>query len=86
LLGEGGTWDRLREKLAPMVLPPKALRDCLTAAGAARSAEGIGCSRQRLLAAFAHAHQIRPRFTVLDLARLLGLMPACAEEIVQAWA
>jgi glycerol-1-phosphate dehydrogenase [NAD(P)+] len=86
LLSRGGTWDRLRERLAPMVPPPAFLHDCLASAGAAFSAEGIGCSRQRLLKALVRAHQVRSRFTVLDLAGLLGLMPACAEEVVGTWA
>ena len=32
-----------------------------------------------------HAHEMRPRFTVLDLARLMGILPTAAEEIVEAW-
>lgn len=86
LLRLGGTWDRLRAELAPMVPPPAALRDCLVATGSAAVAGDIGCSKQRLLEAFVGAHQIRPRFTVLDLAGLLGLLPAVAEAIVAEWA
>ena len=80
------TWDALRQELSRTLRPPEAIHDCLAAAGAATTAEDIGCDPRRLLAAFLHAHEIRPRFTVLDLARLLGLLPEAAEEIVQTWA
>jgi glycerol-1-phosphate dehydrogenase [NAD(P)+] len=85
-LRQGGAWDRLREQLSPMVPPPESLRACLTAAGAACSAENLSCSKARLLETFVHAGQIRARFTILDLAALLGLMPACAAGIVEEWA
>ncbi len=84
-LAEGGTWDDLRGALAEMVRPPERIRDTLAAAGAATGAGDIACDRPRLRAAFRHAHEIRPRFTVLDLAHLLGILPAAAEEIVEQW-
>ena len=85
-IGQGETWDRLREKLSAMVRPPEKTRDCLARAGAAHRAEHIKCSRERLLDAVRHAHEIRARFTILDLARLVGIMPDAAREIVESWA
>jgi len=85
-LSRGGAWDRLRAELASMVRSPGAVRDCLTRAGAAVTAADIGCDRARLLAALDHAHEMRSRFTVLDLARLVGVMPSAAGAIVDAWA
>jgi glycerol-1-phosphate dehydrogenase [NAD(P)+] len=85
-LAAGGNWDLLRNSIAPMLAAPRRVRDCLAAAGAACRAEDIGCDHARLLAAFRHAHEIRARFTVLDLAHLLGVLPAAAAEIVAAWA
>jgi len=85
-LFQGDAWDRLRAELAPMVRSPGAVRDCLARAGAAVTASDIGCNRARLLAAFGHAHEMRARFTVLDLAHLVGVMPVAAEGIVDAWA
>ena len=85
-LARGGAWDALRERFAPLVRPPEITRDCLKMAGAAYRAEDIGCDKERLLKAFLHAHEIRARFTMLDLARLVGLMPDAAEEIVNEWA
>ena len=85
-LSQPGQWDDLRASLAAMLRPPETIRDCLAAAGAAWRAEHIGCDRHRLLAAFAHGHEIRSRFTILDLAGLVGVLPGAAGPIVQQWA
>jgi glycerol-1-phosphate dehydrogenase [NAD(P)+] len=85
-LSRGDAWDRLREQLSPLVRPAEVTRDCLRRAGAATTAADIKCDRARLLAAFLHAHEIRSRFTILDLARLVGLLPDAAAEIVHNWA
>jgi glycerol-1-phosphate dehydrogenase [NAD(P)+] len=85
-LSRGGTWDDLRQAVSPLLRRPETIRDCLGRAGAAQGAEDLGCDRQRVLAALLHAHEIRARFTVLDLAGLVGVMPAAAGEIVEAWA
>ena len=84
-LCKGDGWDRLREVLAPMLHPPELLHTCLHRSGAATKARDIGCSRGRLLDALLHAHEIRPRFTVLDLAYVIGIMPSAAEELVDGW-
>ncbi|HLT40620.1 MAG TPA: iron-containing alcohol dehydrogenase, partial [Enhygromyxa sp.] len=85
-LRRGDRWDRLREQLSAMVRSPEQLRRCLEQAGAAIEAEHIGCDADRLTLAFTRGHQIRARYTVLDLAWLLGLMPEAAREIVDQWA
>lgn len=85
-LSRGDTWDRIRDALAPMTRPPERVRDCLARAGGACRAEDVGTDRERLLSVMLHAHEIRSRFTILDLARLTGAMPAAAGEIVEAWA
>jgi glycerol-1-phosphate dehydrogenase [NAD(P)+] len=86
ILSQGDSWDRLREQVRPLVRPPERIHDCLKRAGAATRAEDIGCSRERLLRALLHAHGMRSRFTVIDLARLLGVLPRSAAEIVEEWA
>jgi len=78
----GSTWDDLRAELAAMVRPPERIRSCLERARGAVTAADVGCDRDRLLAALLHGHEARSRFTVLDLARMLGVMPGAAEEIV----
>ena len=85
-LSRPGAWSELRGQLASMVRPASAMHDCLARAGAATRAADIRCDRVRLLAAFTYAHQMRERFTVLDLARLCGVLPAAYEEIVDRWA
>lgn len=85
-LSRDDTWDDIRRGLASMPQPPETLSNCLSRAGAAVRAEDIKCSRERLWEVFLHAHEIRSRFTILDLARLIGVMPAAADEIVQTWA
>jgi len=83
VLSQGGSWDRLREEVKPFLQPPERIRNCLKRAGAAYRAEDIGCSRERLLRAVLHLHEIRSRFTVIDLARLVGVFPQAAAEIVE---
>jgi glycerol-1-phosphate dehydrogenase [NAD(P)+] len=85
-LPEGSAWDRLREAAAPLLRPPGDIRESLKRAGAAYRAEDIGCTGDRLRTALEHAHEIRARFTVLDLARLAGILPGQAGEIVAACA
>jgi len=86
LLSQADAWDRLREALSGMARPPEATRECLRRAGAAWRAEDIDCTGERLRAAFAHAHEMRSRFTILDLARLVGVLPGAVDELVDAWA
>jgi len=85
ILSQGDMWDRLREQVKPFLRSPEQIRDCLKRAGAAYQAEHIGCSQDRMLCALRHAHEIRSRFTVIDLARLVGLLPQAAAEIVKEW-
>lgn len=86
VLSQPGFWDELRPALAAMVRPPRVVYDCLARGGAAVRAEDIHCDRARLLKAFRHAHEMRSRFTVLDLARLVGVLPGAYEEILDRWA
>ena len=51
----------------------------------ARQLADIGCTRDRFLAAALHAHQIRERYTIIDLARAAGILPTAAEGIVDRY-
>ncbi len=84
-LRDPAQWDRVRAAVADIVRPPEMLRDCLQRAGAAYRAEDIGCSVCHLKEALLHAHQIRSRFTVLDLAWMAGILPDAADEIAEKW-
>jgi glycerol-1-phosphate dehydrogenase [NAD(P)+] len=85
ILSQGDSWDRLRGEVKPLLRSPDQIRNCLKGARAAFRADDIGCSPERLLCALLHAHEIRSRFTVLDLARLVGVLPQAAAEIVEEW-
>jgi glycerol-1-phosphate dehydrogenase [NAD(P)+] len=78
-----GAWDGLRSSIAMMARHPDVTRDCLAAAGGAYRPEHIGCAPERLASVFEHCHEIRSRFTILDLARIAGIMPLAAREIVE---
>lgn len=75
-------WKILRNGLKNKVKSPVQIRQLLKTAGAAYTVEQIGCTRQQFLQAVVHMHEIRKRFTVVDLAWLLGILPGEAEEIV----
>jgi glycerol dehydrogenase-like iron-containing ADH family enzyme len=85
-LAQPGVWARIRADLLPMLRPPERVRDCLERANAAHRIEDLGLPRARYRAALAHAHEIRSRFTVLDLAYLLGLMPDAIDDLLDRWA
>jgi len=80
-----GLWGRMREELRPGLRSPQQIKDCLRRAGAAHHLEDIGVTRTHFLEVLAHAHEIRERFTVLDLARLVRVLPERAESIVDKW-
>ncbi len=84
-LTSGNAWDQLRARLAPLPRRPETIRDWLQRAGGATSAGDIGCSREQLREAALHMHEIRKRFTVVDLAWMLGVLPDAIDEIVEQW-
>ena len=79
------TWDRLRGHLATVSKPPATIQDWLRRAGGAVTATEIGCSRVALRAALLHMHEMRKRFTIVDLAWMVGILPAGIDEIIDAW-
>jgi glycerol-1-phosphate dehydrogenase [NAD(P)+] len=85
-LRTGSNWDTLRSQLAPRCPDPAAIRHCLTTAGAAATAADIGATPELLTDVLTHADEIRPRYTILDLARLVGILPGQAEQIIDTWA
>ncbi len=78
-------WDDVRAQVEQIVPDPGKIKDWLVRAGAAGNAGDIGCSRERLMDAVMHMHEIRRRCTVVDIAWLCGIMPAAADEIVDDW-
>ncbi len=84
-LTDGKTWRSFQTACRCKVRPPDQIKSCLQAAGAAHTFAHIGCTRERFLSALLHMHEIRSRPTVVDLAWVLGILPAAAEEIVNSW-
>jgi len=84
-LTDGKTWVEFLAATRQQVRSPAQIKNCLKTAGAAHTFADIGCSRERLLAAALHMHQIRKRPTIIDLAWILGIMPGAAEEIINRW-
>ena len=78
-------WDQLRTQLAAEVKSPETIQSWLRRAGAAVSMDDIGCPRERIKAAILHMHEIRKRTTVVDLAWLLGVLPDCADDLIDQW-
>lgn len=84
-LRQPGVWDRLRSMMEATTMPPAAVKACLKQAGAAHCIDDIGCTREEFLQAALHGHQIRERYTVLDLGRAAGVLPQAAPEIVDQY-
>ena len=89
-LNQADNWSRLKEQLEPGLVPAEKLKNCLrTAGGAHRFSDlrdnGASLDRQKFLEVVLHANQMRERFTVLDLALLLGFTQGKYEELLDTW-
>lgn len=90
LLSQPDNWDKLKEQISSGLVPAHKLKNCLKNAGAAHrfhdiTDNGLPLSRQKFTSAVIHAHQMRQRFTVLDIAVLLGLASPDFEELIEQW-
>ncbi len=84
------TWDMLRTRLQKNLLSPSTLKSCLKQAGAAHKVgdihiDGKSIAPELFLQVWKNARQMRERFTVLDLAVLVGIMPEQADDILAEW-
>ncbi len=84
-LKQPGAWAAVRAIIAENAVSTTRIKDCLKRAGAAHRLADIGCSRDDFINAILRSHQIRARYTVLDLARAAGILPGAAGDIVDAW-
>lgn len=75
-------WCQLKLFLQNKVKSPAQIKHWLRQAGAAYRPQDIGSTSEQLLEAVRHMHEIRNRFTVVDLAWMAGIMPAFAEMAV----
>ncbi len=72
-------WDEWRRVLARLTVPPVRLEATLAAAGAATRPGDLDLDPDFYRQAVAHAHEIRDRFTFLDLAALAGRLEDFAQ-------
>ena len=79
------TWQTFLSAAHQQVRSPDEIKNCLKTAGAAHTFADIKCSRERLLSAVMHMHEIRKRPTIIDLAWILGILPDSADEIIDKW-
>jgi len=84
-LRDRDTWRAFRDAAKQQVRRPREIKKCLETAGAAHTFADIGCSRERLLAAVLHMHEIRKRPNIVDLAWIVGILPDAAGQIIDTW-
>jgi len=84
-IADGSVWDEFRTRLAGTVRSPVVIRDWLRRAGGAVSMSDIGCSRERIRDAIVHMHEIRKRFSIVDLAWLVGILPDGVDDLIDQW-
>jgi glycerol-1-phosphate dehydrogenase [NAD(P)+] len=90
LLSQPGKWAELQSLIKPHLIGPQRLKQCLERAGAAHTYSGIRMDHAPLekdlfVSVVNHASQMRDRFTILDLAALLGILPGATGELVDTW-
>lgn len=87
ILSDPTQWRELQSLIRPYLVSPKNLKECLKEANGAHifsdiQLNGRPLTKNYFIAAIQNAHQMRDRFTILDLAILLGILPDKAEELV----
>lgn len=71
-------WPALREELAAFIVPAAEMQRLLAAAGGACTAAALGLDPAFYREALMHAHEMRNRFSFLDLAANAGILSAFA--------
>jgi hypothetical protein len=84
-LSDKAVWERLMGAMQSSARPPAVVKDLLIRAGAAHCMGDVSCSRERAREAVLHMHEIRSRPTVVDLTHLVGILPDCADEMIDEW-
>lgn len=74
-------WREMISGIRPYLKPAHQIRSILQRAGAPATAAQLGLGAEEFLATVRHARMIRSRYTVLDLAQDLGLLPEVLEEV-----
>ena len=80
-----GDWQRLMYTAGPGLRKAGEVKQLLTRVGAPGSISELGFTRERLRRAILHMHEIRARFTVVDLAWTVGILPEKCDELIDEW-
>lgn len=83
-------WRKLQELITPDLVPAVKLKNCLRQAGGAHRFMDIrdndlALKKDKFLAIVKHANQMRERFTILDLAVMLGIIPGEIDQLIEEW-
>lgn len=74
-------WDHIRGMILESWSPPHRVRKNLETAGAPTGIDEIGVSEEEFREAVLHGREIRSRWTCLDIAYLVGILPDRIEEV-----
>ncbi len=90
ILSQPGNWEALKTTLSPHLLAARKLKGCLQQAGAAHRYSdlryhNVPVEKDFFVAVVNHANQMRNRFTILDIAVLLGVMEEETEDLIKGW-
>ncbi|MEE4240247.1 MAG: iron-containing alcohol dehydrogenase, partial [Desulfopila sp.] len=83
-------WRELQTLIGPTLVAAATLKNCLSQAGAAHRVQdlldnGRSMQRKKFVETVEHANQMRQRFTILDLAIMLGIIPDELDSLVDTW-
>lgn len=90
ILKEADNWEALRASIEPHLISARELKNCLQKAEAAHRYSDllynkVAIDKDFLVAVVNRANQMRSRFTVLDIAVLLGVVPEETEGLVHTY-
>lgn len=89
-LSDPGQWATIRAAIRPGLIDAERLKKCLASAGGAHRFSDIRdngqpLTRERFLQVVRSAHQMRSRFTILDVAVLVGIIPNELDSLLENW-
>ncbi len=89
-LSQAGKWEELKASIKPNLIPALKIKNCLKQAGGAHRFCDIRfnqkpLTRETFVSVVHNASQMRDRFTILDLAILLKIIPGEIDQIISDW-
>ncbi|NNK12921.1 MAG: iron-containing alcohol dehydrogenase [Desulfofustis sp.] len=90
ILNQPGNWEACKSAIKPHLIPARQLKECLRHAGAVHRYSDLRFNKAPVTQDFfvsvvSHASQMRSRFTILDIAVLLEIIPEETEELIVKW-